>query len=208
MKNRIFILIAFGAVSALIIFGCGAETAVAPDLAQDQQAILAKASSSTSDLWFFPGYPVTSNQVPGASSTLVRTKDGITVTIHTSELDPGAAYTVWWVIFNNPENCVGGCGEDDLFRNGANASVVWATGHVIGNNGVGNFAAHLKEEDNPSGLVLFGPGLQDAEGAAVHLIVRTHGQPIPGVVNEQISTVNGGCPPNTCADQQFGIHEL
>jgi len=192
---------------ALIIFGCGNEMAVSPDLAQDQQTVLAKASRSTSNLWLVGGDPVPGNQVPGASSTLVRTKDAITMTIHTSELDPGAAYTVWWIIFNNPDNCVGGCGPDDLMRAGVDGSVLWATAHVIGNNGVGNFAAHL-EEDNPPGFVIFGPGLQDAEGAEAHFFVRTHGQPIPSQIVEQRTIPNGGCPPNTCDNQQFGIHDF
>jgi len=192
--------------ATLIIFGCGNKTAVSPELAQDQQVILAKASSSTSDLWFFGGDPIPSNQVQGASSTLVRTNDEITMTIHTSELEEGAAYTVWWVIFNNPGSCESGCGLDDLFRAGVDASVLWATGHVIGNNGVGNFAANLGE-GKPKGQVLFGPGLQDAEGAEAHFIVRSHGQPIPGLVAQQIHTFGGGCSINACADVQFGIHD-
>ena len=40
--------------------------------------------------------------VEGSSSTLLRTDTGITMTIHTSGLDPHAVHTVWWVIFNNP----------------------------------------------------------------------------------------------------------
>ncbi len=205
MKHRIFILMVLGA--ALIILGCGNETALSPDLAQDEQAVLAKASRSTSNLWFFGGDPIPSNQVQGASSTLVRTNNGITMTIHTSELEEGAAYTCWWVIFNNPENCVGGCDQDDLFRAGVNASVLWATGHVIGNNGVGNFAANLGE-GKPKGQVLLGPGLQDAEGAEAHFFVRTHGQPIPSQIVAQRTIPNGGCPPNTCDNQQFGIHNF
>ena len=192
---------------ALIIFGCGNEMAVSPDLAQDQQVILAKAAMSASSLYFIPGGlgPVPENEVPGSSSTLVRTKNGITMTIHTSELEEGAAYTVWWVVFNNPEFCVAGCNGPDLGIPEVAGSVLWATGHVIGNNGVGNFAANLGE-GKPKGQILVGPGLLDAEGAEVHFIVRSHGQPIPGLVNEQISTVGGGCGTNVCEDVQFGIH--
>ncbi len=149
--------------------------------------------------------------VDGASSMLVRTDDGVTMTIHTSDLEPGAAYTVWWVIFNDPAMCSDGvCGMNDLLPFGGSpavmSSVVRATGHVIGNNGVGDFAAHL-EEGNPLGQVLFGPGLLDARGAEIHLVVRSHGQPIPGLVDEQISMFNGGCKVNTCTDVQFTIHQ-
>jgi hypothetical protein len=38
--------------------------------------------------------------IPGGSVALIRTSEGITGTFHTSELKPGAVYTLWWVIFN------------------------------------------------------------------------------------------------------------
>ena len=53
---------------------------------------------------------------------------------------------------------------------------------------------------------MFGSGLLEAQGAEVHLILRTHGLPIPGWVDEQISTFEGGCEVNVCANQQFAIH--
>jgi hypothetical protein len=98
------------------------------------------------------------------------------MTIHTSCLDPGAAYTVWWII--NP-------GEGERFLN--------ATGHVIGHDGVCNFAAHLAEVD--------------AREAQIVLVVRSHGQPIPGMVKEQITMFDGGCSINVCVNEQFAIFE-
>ncbi len=44
------------------------------------------------------------NQVTG-KSTLIRNKNGITMTYNTSGLTPGHTYTIWWLIWNNPENC-------------------------------------------------------------------------------------------------------
>jgi hypothetical protein len=158
--------------------------------------------------------------VEGSSSMLVRTDAGVTMTIHTSGLEPGAAHTVWWAIFNNPENWA--------VPNQCNPmldlpdTVLNATGHVIGKNGVGNFAAYLAEGDT-SGLSL--PiafpgdkfGLTDARKAMIILQVRTHGQPIPGLVKEQTSMYNAvdchdleGDPPafdptDTCDDVQFTV---
>ena len=43
--------------------------------------------------------------VNGSSSMLVRTDKGVTMTIHTSGLQPGAAHSVWWGIYNHPEKC-------------------------------------------------------------------------------------------------------
>ena len=174
--------------------------------------------------------------VSGSSASLVRADDNVAMTLQTTELDPGATYTMWWVVFNNPEYCIAGtpfstCGEGDIFEtdeNGnlildddgnpilqvneddgtfgtpeVNVSVVFATGHVVGEDGAGNFGAGLREGKTSGAL--FGPGLADAQGAEIHLIVRTHGEPIPGMVNKQISTVDGGCGINTCVDQQFAV---
>ena len=152
---------------------------------------------------------------------LVRTDKGVTMTIHTSDLPPGAAHTVWWAIFNNPEHCATDpCTFADLGNADVQATVLNATGHVIGNDGVGNFAAYLTEGDT-SGLSL--PvafpgdefGLIDARKAQIILVVRSHGQPIPGHVKEQISMYNAvgchdleGAPPvfddtDACFDEQF-----
>jgi hypothetical protein len=38
----------------------------------------------------------------------------ITAQFHTSGLTPGHRYTIWWVTYNNPGACVGGCGLDDV----------------------------------------------------------------------------------------------
>lgn len=157
--------------------------------------------------------------VPGAWSALVRNDNGVAMTFHTSGLAPGSATTVWWVIFNNPELCTHGelglrCGEGDLPPFGGDpvvqASVVWATGHVIGGDGIGDFGAYLGEGDTEGAL--FGPGLIDSRKADVHLIARTHGDAIPGLIPEQISTLNGGClagEPNVgqCGNVQASPHE-
>jgi hypothetical protein len=139
--------------------------------------------------------------VEGSSAMLVRTNKGVTMTIHTSGLDPGAAYTVWWVIYNNPEHCQSDvCTDPPDFENPAvQATLLHATGHVIGNNGVGNFAAYLAEGDPSSGD---GLGLVDARKAQIELVVRSHSQPIPGRVKEQITMFDGGCPPNVCESEQ------
>ncbi len=175
--------------------------------------VTALAAPASSAVYFWAG-----PEVPGASASLVRADGNVAMTLHTTELDQNGAYTIWWVVFNNPVYCSSTCGEDDIFDEngllivngdgtfgtpGVNVSVVFATGHVVGKNGAGNFGASL-QEGNTTGA-LFGPGLVDAQGAEIHLIVRTHGEPIPGMVNKQISTVDGGCGVNVCLDQQFAI---
>jgi len=56
------------------------------------------------------------SQVDGAYARLSRYENGVTMAITTNDLTPGEAYTVWWVVFNAPENCSNGvCNEDDIF---------------------------------------------------------------------------------------------
>jgi hypothetical protein len=144
-----------------------------------------------------------------AVSDLVRTNHGVSMTLDTSGLEPGA-YTNWFVIFNHPENCgTFPCGEVDVDPsdgNGVGSSVVFATGNVVDSSGLGGFGAHLSE-GNTSGA-LFGPGLLDARAAEVHLIVRYHGPVIPALMPGQIHSVGGGCGPGlfACVDVQAAVH--
>ena len=157
--------------------------------------------------------------VQGSSARLARHDNAVWLQINTTDL-PEGAFTVWWVIFNNPGACVGGCGEDDLFRPAVGASVLWATGGIVGRNGVGHFRAHLEEGElpgMPGQILLPGPPLQNAEAADIHVIVRYHGLVVPSIAVKQTTTSYGGCiagpavPPDPdpadrlfpCFDPQF-----
>ncbi|MGI9547494.1 MAG: hypothetical protein ACR2MM_09675 [Flavobacteriaceae bacterium] len=142
------------------------------------------------------------NGVPAGTSTLHRNNNGITANFKATGLTPGYTYTVWWVIWNNPENCTtpGACTDIDFgLADAVQVEVMYATGHVVGNSGKGNFSAHLNENDD-SGTInpLFGlpgyGGLLDAQKAEVHLVLRSHGPKVPGIVDEQIGSYLGGCP--------------
>ena len=167
----------------------------------------APAAKDTVDVIdFHIGVPIDSGV---AVSDLVRTKHGVSMTLGTSGLEPGA-YTNWFVIFNHPENCgTFPCGEGDVDptdANGVGSSVLFATGNVVDSSGLGGFAAHLSE-GNTSGA-LFGPGLLDARAAEVHLVVRYHGPVIPALMPAQINSVGGGCGPGlfACEDVQAAVH--
>ena len=141
-------------------------------------------------------------------ATLHRKEDGVELNLDTKL--PEGAYTLWWVIFNNPEFCVDGCDVGDLEIPEANASVFWATGEVVGDDGMGSFSAELLEGTLPTGedQVLFGDGLINSFSAEIHPIVRTHGPVIPGQEEVQTSTFNGGCPPEGCQDIQFALFRI
>lgn len=134
----------------------------------------------------------TDNVIEGATATLTRHSDKVRIKITTNSLDAGAVYTVWAVAWNDPENeCDGGspCGMGDM----GTAAVFLADGKVISSDGTAVFNAMLREDSTP---------LTNAMGAEIHFVIRTHGQPIPGRVEEQKSEFNGGCPPNFCDNQQ------
>ena len=154
------------------------------------------------------------------SSILVRTETGIAYTLSTRELAPGAAYTNWWVAFNNPEDCVDPCNCSDVdFANPDEViSVFWATGRVADSNGQGDFAANVDFGELPSNpdQVAFGLANPIEPGAEVHVIVRTHGEAsaLPDVLEAQLTEFNGGCAATSnedpaddaCFDLQFSVH--
>ena len=183
-----------------------------------------KANKSTVDVI----NPILGN-VTG-TSTLHRTNNGITVNYKTTGLTPGYAYTLWIVIWNKPYNCTtpNECYDGDFaIADLVEVEVLYGGGHVVGNNGKGNFSARLNEDD-VSGSIndLFGlppaGGLQSGNslGAEVHFVLRSHGPKIPGMVSEQIGGYLGGCTdpfaiaPFTeipdevgeCGDIEFAIH--
>lgn len=166
-----------------------------------------------------------SNELAMGASTLMRYDDAVDMTIHTTGLEPGHAYSVWWVIFNNPDACSDECNQDD-FPEGApggevgaeppdpavEVSVLWATGVIVGSDGTADFSAHL-QVGNPPGMVSFGPGLVDPMNAEIHLPVRSHGRAMVGHVAEQISTTQGLCEitkpdpgSSKCLDVQVAYH--
>ena len=173
------------------LVGCSTDAPVSSNLLQEETPTLNKVTSSTSDVSL-----IADPTVVVGSSKIVRNQNGVNVTVNTSGLEPGSAVTIWLVIFNNP----GTPGPPD--------DVIYGAGHVVGGNGTAHFAAHLNEGD--SGGSLFpqpSPGLIDAETAEIHIVVRSHGPAIPGMIPEQIHTLEGDCDPNVCEDLQFAIHQ-
>ena len=138
------------------------------------------ATQTTSPVTTFAGAAV-------GASTLTRTGSGIAFSLQTAGLEAGHAVTIWWMVFN-PDGPL---------------SVQYAAGHVIDDSGVAEFGGHLGVGDT-DGVINGGPGLLDAQGANVVLVVRDHGPKDPGRVDEQIHTF-GVCNP-TCTDLQISMH--
>lgn len=157
------------------------------------------ASISTAPVIELPGFA----EVAGASSKIVRNDNGVTVSVKTT-VNPGT-YTMWMVLWN----------EGDPMMDDPPDCVLFTTGHVVGNNGTLNYSGHRRVYDSSGSIVeegVPGPpcadGLTNPQGAEVHLVIRSHGPKLPGLVKQQIGSFNGGCDINDCDDVQAAIHPL
>ena len=197
-KSRKFLLIILSSALAMAISGP------------------AQATQSKADVFTFfnaDGSPAAGDVV--GEATLKRSKEGLNLTVHTTGLGSGNAYTIWWIIFNNPDACAAGCAGSDLGNPAVEGSVMNATGRVADSDGNAWFSAFLPAgfiHTNPSSGNLrqvFGPGLQNVMGAEIHIVGRCHGPSTGGA--EQISTLFGDCEADdgmggmVCFDAQAAV---
>lgn len=211
------------AVGTLLLAVAGAGTALASGAMQQ------KADVHRFDTGEVVGDATLTRTGSGVSMTIKSAVEGVLMAFgepQDAEFSRGDATTVWWAVFNNPQNCVdplpefgAQCGEGDvnaavLFGdpNEVKVDVLFATGHVAGAKW--RAGAALSEGDTSgSTLPLFGLdpiGLMDAGKAEIHLIVRSHGPAtnlVPGELAGAIGTIDGGCETNTCGDPQFAVFE-
>jgi hypothetical protein len=144
-----------------------------------------------------------SGVVVGGAATLTRSKKSVWANIHTSGLYPNSAYSIWWVVWNDPENCFDGCGEDDLEIKGN--SIFHAGGFVTGDDGTANVSVHADTGSLPQGveeLIAGGIKKNNGFGAEIHLVIRSHGAILPGWVDAQIGSFEGACDIQVCDDHQ------
>ncbi len=180
-----------------------------------------RAHRSTSPVVALPAFA----PVEGASSTLVRTGSGLSARFHTVGLPAGEAFTVWFIVFNDPDGCtapitgVSRCGPPDLFNPAAMAGAFTMGGHVVGSGGPATIAGSLHVGDMRKALT-FGPdappavpnALTNPMGAEVILVLLRHGPWTPGSP-EQIQTFwacnlppGPGSTPFGCQETQASVH--
>lgn len=148
----------------------------------------------------------TGAQAAESGARITRTDSGIAFSIRTTGLAPRHADTVWVMVFNHPEHCRYSprpgfrCGIGDLgVVPGVEAdprvepSVLYGAGNVVGSAGRAGFGGHLTRNDTDGAL--FGPGVTRPRDAEIQFRIRDHGRAIPGLVDEQTHTFNGGCEP-------------
>lgn len=159
-------------------------------------AASAPAEHSTERVFTIPP-PVPPGVV--GSSTLLRSDHGVTVRLATSELEPRHVVTLWWIVANAPGECQAGlpglsrCGPGDHVAGRGEMSVHQATGRIVRRDGTARYSAHLRVGDVSRALFEGEPGLTDARGAEVILLLKTHGPKIPGLTSEMLHTFAGGC---------------
>lgn len=143
-------------------------------------------------------------RVPGtvvhrARAVLVRGEGGVSMRLRTTGLIPGHAYTIWWAIYNAPENCTGlvrppaeaACGDPDWAYRPAEPATIWAAGGVAGAGGARTFTGNLATGDTTHDIMPLEEGLTDPAGAEIWFVVRDHGPSMDG--SDQTTTFNGGC---------------
>lgn len=140
-----------------------------------------------------------------AFSVLKRFEDRVEVTV-TTRAPGNNAHTFWVIIFNNPAACATDpCTLNDFGAPGTDSAFFWGTGRVAPPGGLLVFQTPIFEGP-PPGQNIFGNGLTNPEGAQFQFILRNHGEQIPSALGDQLTNVNGGCPPNTCMDIQITRH--
>lgn len=176
----------------------------------------------------------TGEPIADTFSMLRRGDDSVTSKIRTAAT-PGHVVTIWYVIFNAPDQCnTGGCGNDDVFVapgqfnaaqiEAARISVVYGgDGDVVNNGGRVALDGGLAEGQVPVGtnqvvigradgeaLVPLSPvtGLEDAQGAEIHIVLQDHGpaHDTQEMLDAQLTQFRGACN-DTCEDVQFAVHK-
>jgi len=155
------------------------------------------------------------NVITGTLSTLQRMPEGVHVSLETKGLTPGDAYTLWWVVFNYPDDCTKqGCLPQNLMEAKMAAMVKYGIGAIADESGTATFEAFLPVGDvtgaldNNSGFPFEvlepAPGLTEPLTAEFHVVLRTHGAALDDPT-EQLTTFNGGCNPE-CFNVQVAMH--
>ena len=138
-----------------------------------------------------PGEPL---DLTGAA-WLKRSKQGFTGRIMTKVDKAGYAYTIWLVIFNNPDACEDGCNDMDLGNPDVKGAVFYGNGAIssydpVNGGGVINVDFDTIAAKIPEGMfrlddlleepIFYREGLARGNGfgAEVHIVVDEHPGPV------------------------------
>jgi hypothetical protein len=172
------------ALGAAVTFLLGLSTA---------GGVAARADHQISVMMWHPQTGLSGSVAPDAEARLVRRPDGVSFGIQTAHLRPHHAYTVWFVVVNNPSACAATpCSGPDILLNPAtDAQLTYGAGHISGGSGNGAFAGSFQ-----AGAIdgwLPDGGLWDPMAAEIQLVVNDHGAVLPAYLPEMTHTYRAGC---------------
>ncbi len=187
------------------------------------------ATHQDADVFAFADLP---DLIDAGDADLTRTGSTVKAKF-TMDDAPEGVYSLWWVVWNTPEGCETpyACNEPDLFNPNAGLAIGYAGGGTVGPSGNLAINARLTEgqeltgfpypEFSEVGLQLQDPTMFDSRHAELHLVLRSHGDGIPGLFGEMRRTFNAGCEyvgpidgsaptygtpgPNECEDVYFAV---
>ncbi|MGI8658800.1 MAG: hypothetical protein ACR2K4_08575 [Candidatus Limnocylindria bacterium] len=156
-------------------------------------AAVARADRQAASVVWHPQTAMSGPVGAGATATLIRRPNGVNFHLVTNQLHAHHAYTVWFVVINNPGACASTpCSGPDILLNPATDSqVTYAAGHVSGGSGRGGFAGsfHAGSIDG----WLSGGGLWSPMTAEIQLVINDHGPVLPGYLPGMTHTYRAGC---------------
>jgi hypothetical protein len=154
------------------------------------------------------GVDITNNDAPVATAgVLVRSPSQIEARMAMSGLEAGHVYTIWWMIFNRPQNCTvkNACGVVDLTTStgqpdpekikATGATVFNGTGFLAGADGTANVTVLLKAGPLPIGNGIAAPAVSgylwpnNGLNAFIITVIRAHAAPEIGRMSIQMSQV-------------------
>jgi hypothetical protein len=177
-------------------FGIAALLMIMLAVAGGRAQAMASQVTRSNVYWIWDG----GGEVLG-TSTLVRTHNGISASVRSSQLPAGQAMTLWFVVYNNPAACTSNpCDLADFNNPATQADALWATGNIVGGSdrtgfggqlAVGDASGSLQHELGQSQLAI---GLLDPFNAEVQLLVHSHGPALSGqALKAQLTSFLGGC---------------
>lgn len=198
----------------LLLTGAAASSQ-AQDFAENSFRTWAPASVSYGKVISLPVSPPGPVQISNATSVMQRSHNGVSVTLRTTGLEPDTVYTLWMLVFNRPDQCVGipmvslcNPGAGDITRPGVEGSVLWTAGGISDSFGQIRLSGSVFADGSTPGLKLFGPGLEDPFRPEIHMVLKRHGPAVElatmGLLNTALTTP-GGCV-DACVDVQATSH--